>query len=147
MRGPATEIHTRSRYVMIISRHSSPSTRVRYLVGCRGITNWNLVVIFRRLLELRARQRIMLDPELRFCILNECFDRLAALCGLLLVEVETRNNLQFQFFGIVIEIARQKNGSGFGKLQEQRLMSRRMARCEFDHHGAVTEHVVVLAVE
>src|SRR5215467_3098221 len=33
IRGPATAIHTRSRYVMTISRHNNPSTRLRYFTA------------------------------------------------------------------------------------------------------------------
>src|SRR5947207_1538778 len=89
----------------------------------------------------------MLDPQLRLGILNECLDHLTALRSLFLIEVKTGNNLQFELLGIMIEIARQKNRSGFGELQEQRLVSGCMARREFEHDGAVAEDVMVLAVK
>ena len=61
----------------------------------------------------------MLDPELCFGILDERLDHLSALRSLLLVEVETGNDFQCELFGIVIQVARQKNPSGPGQLQEQ----------------------------
>ena len=48
----------------------------------------------------------MLDPDLRSRTFGECFNHLAALCCLFFVEVETWDDLQFHFFGIVIEVAR-----------------------------------------
>src|SRR5262245_22651242 len=77
------------------------------------LTDVTLIVIFRRLLQFRARHRVMLNPELRFFLLNEALDHLSALCGLLLVEIETRHDLQLHFFRIVIEITRKKNRSTF----------------------------------
>src|SRR5262245_22104097 len=74
------------------------------------------VVKFGSDLALNPRSVIVLDPQLRVILFHEFFDHLAALRSLLLVGVEGRNFLQRDLLRIVIEIARQKNVTGFGKL-------------------------------
>src|SRR5438309_12011116 len=54
-----------------------------------------------------------------------------------------RHGTQLEILGIVIEIAAQYDGPGFGKLHIKRLVPRCMAGCEYEHHRAVAEDVVL----
>src|SRR5262245_27990617 len=107
----------------------------------------NLVVILRRFLELRAGYGIVLDPELPLGLLDESLNHLAALGGLLLIEIGVGNNLECKFFGIVVEISGKKDGACLVEFQKQRLVTQGMTWRELDHDFAVAENVMVFTVE
>src|SRR5580692_3655527 len=90
---------------------------------------------------------IVLDPQLRVVLLHEFFDLFAALGGLLPVGVEVRNLLVRDLLRIVIEIACQQDVPGVRELEKQGLVPGRMTRRGLDHHGAVAEHIMILAIQ
>ena len=89
----------------------------------------------------------MLNPQLRLVLFQEFFNHLAALGGLLLIRVEGWDFLVRDLFRIVIEIAREQDISSIGELEKQGLVPWRMTRRELDDHGAITKHVMILAVQ
>src|SRR5262249_8683400 len=98
-------------------------------------------------LALNPGRIVVLNPQLRAVLLHEFFDHLAALRGLLLVGVEGRNFLERDLFRVVIEITRQQDTPGLGELEIQGLVPGRMTGRELDDHGAVAEHIMILAVQ
>jgi hypothetical protein len=64
-----------------------------------------------------------------------------------LVEVERRHSLERASLGKGVKIARHHNASGFGQLDVQHLMARRVPGRQLQDDGPIAEHVVFIAVD
>jgi hypothetical protein len=85
----------------------------------------------------------VLNPELRAALLQKHLDLLARRRGLLLVGIKCRNALHGALFRVMIQVATQQHRPRFLEFQEQHLMTRRVARRQLDHDGAIAEDVVI----
>src|SRR5579872_7465163 len=87
-----------------------------------------LIVIFRRLLQLPERGEIVLDPKLRAGFLEEDLDVGPRLDGLVAVELVHRNLAELALLRVVIQVAAEHHRAGFGELQKENLVRGRMSR-------------------
>jgi len=63
--------------------------------------------------------------------------------SLLAIRIERRNTVERALFRIVIEISRQKNRTGFGKLDEKHLMAGGVTRSKFQYDRTIAKDVMI----
>ena len=102
-----------------------------------------LLVEFRRFIQLLKAHEIVFDPERRVVFRDECFDFFHRCLSHIGIEVKLGNVAFLATHTKVIEVARENNGAGFGKVEEQYLMTGRVAGRRDDSNAAVSKYVVI----